>query len=128
MSWDATALISITRQSRATTALIKAGDPVESVFHSPASKRASRATWVRPANVSAINSSPARKVLTQNTPLPRRIGMLVAPRLRQTNRVGGASDTETTAVAVDPGLPESPSAGMTCPAAPGRLIAPRKLF
>src|SRR3954469_16730031 len=105
MSWDATALISITRQSNAITALIRAGDPVASVLHSPVSNRASRATLVRPAKVSAIPSSPARSVLTQNTPLPRRIGMLVAPRLRQTSSVGGASDTEQTAVAVNPVLP-----------------------
>ena len=59
-------MISITRQSKATTALIKAGEPVERVFHSPASKRDSRATLVRPAKVSAISSSPARSVLTQN--------------------------------------------------------------
>src|SRR4051812_37678398 len=128
MSWEATALISITRQSKATTALIKAGEPVERVFHSPASKRDSRATLVRPAKVSAISSSPARSVLTQNTPLPRRIGMLVAPRLRQTSKVGGASDTETTAVAVNPVLPLSPSGGVTCPAAPGRLTPPGNVF
>src|SRR3954447_10659436 len=108
MSCDATALISITRQSKATTALIKAGELVERVFHSPLSKRASRATLVRPAKVSAISSSPARSVLTQNTPLPRRIGILVAPRLRQTSNVGGASETEQTAVAVNPVLPACP--------------------
>src|SRR5882762_10408394 len=109
MSWDATALISITRQSHAITALIKAGEPVASLAHCPVSKRASRATWVRPAKVSATISSPARSVLTQNTPLPRRIGMLVAPRLRQTNSVGGESETEQTAVAVKPVLPLGPS-------------------
>src|SRR5664279_4974813 len=113
MSWDATALISLTRQSNATTALIRAGDPVDRIFHSPASKRDSRATLVRPAKVSAMVSSPARNVLTQNTPLPRRIGMLVAPRLRHTSSVGGASDTEQTAVAVNPVLPLAPSVVMT---------------
>src|SRR5690242_20255676 len=113
MSWEATALISITRQSNATTALISAGAPVESVDHSPASKRDSRATLVRPAKVSAINSSPARSVLTQNTPLLRKIGMLVAPRLRQTSSVGGESETEHTAVAVKPVLPLDPSVVMT---------------
>src|SRR3954463_130530 len=128
MSWEATALISITRQSKATTALIKAGEPVDRGFHSPASKRDSRATLVRPAKVSAISSSPARSVLTQNTPLPRRIGMLVAPRLRQTSKVGGASDTEHTAVAVNPVLPAWPAVVMTCTAAPSRLIASRNVF
>src|SRR4051812_37910394 len=128
MSWEATALISITRQSKATTALIKAGEPVDRVFHSPASKRDSRATLVRPAKVSAISSSPARSVLTQNTPLPRRIGMLVAPRLRQTSRVGGASDTETTAAAETPFLPKAPWGVMPPPAAPSRLTAPRNFF
>src|ERR1700760_984088 len=114
MSWDATALISLTRQSNATTALIKAGEPVESGFHSPASNRASRATLVRPAKVSAMISSPARSVLTQSTPLLRKTGVLVALRLRQTNNVGGASDTDTTAVAVNPVLPAGPSVVMTC--------------
>src|SRR3569623_1528306 len=109
MSWEATALISITRQSKATTALIRAGAPVESVDHSPVSKRDSRATLVRPAKVSAINLSPARSVLTQNTPLLLRIGMLVAPRVRHTSSVGGESDTEHTAVAVNPVLPLDPS-------------------
>src|SRR5688572_13990212 len=109
MSWEATDLISMTRQSQAITALIRAGDPVASDAHWPVSKRASRATLVRPANVSATISSPARSVFTQKTPLPRRIGMLVAPRLRQTSSVGGASDTEQTAVAVKPVLPLGPS-------------------
>src|SRR5829696_6381207 len=109
MSCEATDLISITRQSQATTALIRTGEPVASGLHSPVSKRASRATLVRPAKVSATISSPARSVLTQNTPLPRRIGMLVAPRLRQTSKVGGASETEQTAVAVKPVLPLGPS-------------------
>src|SRR5439155_26366089 len=100
MSCDATALISITRQSSATTALISAGEPVASGDHCPVLKRSSRATLVRPAKMSAIISSPARNVLTQNTPLPRRIGSLVAPRLRRTSDVGDVSDTEQTAVAV----------------------------
>src|SRR5689334_9917934 len=114
MSWDATVLTSITRQSQATTALISTGEPVAKVDHPcPVSKRASRATLVRPANVSATSSSPARSVLTQNTLLPRRIGMLVAPRLRQTSRVGGASETEHTAVAVKPVLPFGPSVVIT---------------
>src|SRR6185295_2189791 len=91
-------------------------------------KRDSRATLVRPAKVSAINSSPARSVLTQNTPLPRRIGMLVAPRLRHTSSVGGASDTEHTAVAVKPVRPLGPSVVMTWTAAPRRLIASRNSF
>ena len=51
--------------------------------------------------------------------------MLVAPRLRQTSSVGGASDTEHTAVAVNPVLPRGPSVVMTCTAAPSRLIASR---
>src|SRR3954471_10320349 len=112
MSWEATALISITRQSNAMTALISAGEPVDSVAHWPASKRDSRATWVRAAKVSAISSSPAGSVLTQNTPLLRKIGMLVAARLRQTSSNGGASETEHTAVAVKPVLPLGPSVVM----------------
>src|SRR4029078_2483988 len=96
MSWEATALISITRQSNATTALIRAGAPGESVDHSPVSKRDSRATLVRQDKISAISSSPARSVLTQNTPLLRRIGMLVAARLRHTSSVGGEAETEHT--------------------------------
>jgi hypothetical protein len=51
--------------------------------------------------------------------------MLVAERLRQTSSVGGASDTEHTAVAVKPVLPACPSVVMTCTAAPRRLIASR---
>src|SRR5476649_518381 len=109
MSCEATDFTSITRQSNATTALSSAGDRVARVDQLPVLNRFSRVTWVRPANVSAMISSPARNVLTQKTPFSRRIGMLVAARLRQTSSVAGLSDTDTTAVAVKPLLPAGPS-------------------
>src|SRR5205085_7878379 len=43
-----------------------------------------------------------------------------------TSSVGGASETEHTAVAVAPVLPPGPAVVITCTAAPSRLIASRK--
>ena len=53
--------------------------------------------------------------------------MLVAPRLRQTSSVGGASDTEHTAVAVKPVLPLGPVGGddMDGGAEPAHRLAER---
>src|SRR5215471_21036377 len=45
----------------------------------------------------------------------------------QTRSVGGASETEHTAVAVKPVLPAAPAVVTTCTAAPSRLIASRKI-
>src|SRR5579859_645409 len=124
--WLATARISITRQSNATTALASTGAPVLSVVHSPTANFSAITAPVRPANTSAIGSQSALSVLTQNTLFSRRIGPPGLRRLRQTSTVGGASDTEHTAVAVNPVLPPGPAVVTTCTAAPRRLMASRK--
>src|SRR5262245_802437 len=99
--WLPTPLISLTRQSNATTAEARTGEPVASVVHSPVAKRSSRLP-LRPEKRLAISSSSARSVLTQNTRLALSTGAELLRRLRQTRSVGGASDTEATAVAVKP--------------------------
>src|SRR5882757_7620164 len=123
--WLATALISTTRQSNATTAAASTGAPVFRVDHSPVAKRSAITAPVRPANTSATASQSAPRVLTQNTLFSRRIGPPWLRRLRHTRMVGGASDTEHTAVAVKPVLPPGPAVVTTWTAAPRRLIASR---
>src|SRR6266851_4066563 len=123
--WLATALISTTRQSKATTDAANTGAPVFSVDHSPVTKRSALAAPVRPANTSATASQSAPNVLTQNTLFSRRIGPPWLLRLRHTRRVGGASDTEHTAVAVKPVLPPGPAVVTTWTAAPSRHMASR---
>src|SRR5262245_952143 len=123
--WLATALISITRQSKATTAPARTGAPVFKVDHRPTAKRSALAAPVRPANTSARASQSAPKVLTQKTLFSRRIGPPSLLRLRHTSRVGGASDTEHTAVAVNPVLPPGPAVVTTWTAAPRRHMASR---
>ena len=76
--------------------------------------------------MSAIGSESAPRVLTQNTPFSRISGPPWLLRLMQTSTVGGASETEHTAVAVKPVLPAGPAVVTTCTAAPRRLIASRK--
>jgi hypothetical protein len=71
-------------------------------------------------------SSPARSVLTQNTPLALTNGAELLRRLRQTSSVGGWSETDATAVAVKPVCPAAPALVTTWTAAPSRLIASRK--
>src|SRR5262244_1207990 len=114
------------RQSKAITADASTGLPVESVVHSPVAKRSLPLTPVRPANTSAISAPLSPSVLTQNTPFSTTAGLVWLRRLRHTNSVGGASETEQTAVAVAPALPPGPAVVITCTAAPSRLIASRK--
>src|SRR5579883_2170854 len=102
--WEATALTSRVRQSKATTAEASTGAPVFSVVHSPTAKRSCNCTPLRPANRSASFSSLAGSALTQNTPFCSSAGALLLRRLRQTSNVAGESDTEHTAVAVKPVL------------------------
>src|SRR5580704_1842579 len=123
--WVATDLTSTMRQSNATTAEASTGLPVASVIHSPTVKRDSGASVVRLANALAIASSPARRVLTQNTPLAWNGPVERLRRLRQTSSMAGASDRAQTAVAVNPPLPPGPSVVTTCTAAPSRLMASR---
>jgi len=80
---------------------------------------------VRPAKISAISAPPSPSVLTQNTPFSTTAGLVWLRRLRHISSVGGASDTEQTAVAVAPALPPGPAVVITCTAAPSRLIASR---
>src|SRR6202165_4963383 len=123
--WLATALISRTRQSNATTAEASTGAPVFMVDHTPATKRSAITAPVRPAKTSARASQSAPSVLTQNTLFSRRIGPPWLLRLRQTRSVGGASDTEQTAVAVKPVLPPGPAVVTARTAAARRLMASR---
>src|SRR5262245_20732585 len=111
------------QQSNAITTAASTGLPVESVVHSPAAKRLQPVTPVRPANRSASSLPPSPKVLTQNTPFSTTDGLVWLRRLRHIKSVGGASDTEVTAVAVAPALPPGPAVVMRCTAAPSRLIA-----
>src|SRR5260370_23553954 len=111
--WLATALISTTRQSNATTEAASTGAPVFSDDHSPVTKRSALVAPVRPANTSATASQSAPNVLTQNTLFSRRIGPPWLRRLTHTRRVGGASDTEHTAVTVKPVLPPPPPGATT---------------
>ena len=62
----------------------------------------------------------------QNTPFSTTAGLVWLRRLRHISSVGGASETEQTAVAVAPALPPGPAVVMTWTAAPSRLIASRK--
>src|ERR1051325_7888382 len=121
--WVATDLTSTMRQSRATTAEASTGLPVESVVHSPTVKRSCAVSAVRPANALAIVSSPARKVLTQNTPLAWNGPVERLRRFRHTSNIAGASESAHTAVAVNPPLPPGPSVVTTGTAAPRRLMA-----
>src|SRR5215475_1857954 len=107
--WLATARISTTRQSKATTDSASTGAPVLRVDHDPAAKRCALTAPVRPANTSARVCPSAPRVLTQKTLFSRRIGPPWLRRLRHTRSVGGASDTEHTAVAVKPVLPPGPA-------------------
>jgi hypothetical protein len=75
--------------------------------------------------MSAMSAPSWPSVLTQKTPFSTTIGLLWLRRLRHTRSVGGASDTEQTAVAVVPALPPEPAVVMTWTAAPSRLIASR---
>src|SRR5206468_13129647 len=100
-------------QSKAITAAVNTGLPVESVVHSPLAKRSDPVTPVRPANRSAMAASPAPSVLTQNTPFLATTGLVWLLRLRHINSVGGASETEQAAVAVAPALPAGPAVVMT---------------
>src|SRR5712675_2857805 len=108
------------RQSNAITGL-----PDDSVVHSPVKKRSLPLTPVRPAKISAISAPLSPSVLTQNTPFSTTAGLVWLRRLRHINSVGGASETEQTAVAVAPALPPGPAVVMTWTAAPRRLIASR---
>src|SRR5579872_3780361 len=121
--WLATALISTTRQSNATTAASRTGAPVFITDQRPAEKRSDDVAPVRPENTSASASLSAPRVLTQKTLFSRRTGPFWLRRLRHTSSVGGASDTEHTAVAVKPVLPPGPAVVTTCTAAPSRLMA-----
>src|SRR5262245_35242171 len=114
------------RQSKATTALESTGLPVSSTVHSPVAKRSEPFTPVRPAKRSAISAPLSPNVFTQNTPFSTTAGLVWLRRLRHINSVGGASETEHTAVAVAPVLPPGPAVVTTCTAAPSRLMASRK--
>src|SRR6201984_3251580 len=107
--WVATDLTSTMRQSNATTAEASTGLPVASVVHSPTVKRSSAGSAVRRAKALAIVSSPARRVLTQNTPLAWNGPVERLRRLRQTSSMAGASESAHTAVAVKPPLAAGPS-------------------
>src|SRR4051812_28001808 len=107
------------------TAERRTGLPVSSTLHSPTLKRSDPCTPVRPAKMSAISAPTAPSVLTQNTPFSSTTGLVWLRRLRHISKVGGASDTEHTAVAVAPVLPAGPAVVITCTAAPSRLMASR---
>src|ERR1700680_3558857 len=124
--WLATALISRTRQSNATTPEASTGAPVFMVDHTPATKRSAIMAPVRPAKTSARASQSAPSVLTQKTLFSRSIGTPWLLRLSHTKSAGGASDPEHTAVAVKPVLPPGPAVVTTWTAAPSRLMASRK--
>src|SRR4051812_48586786 len=96
------------RQSNATTAEASTGLPVVNTVQSPVENRSTPSTPVRPAKISAISAWRAPSVLTQNTPFSVTIGLVWLRRLRQIRTVGGASETEHTAVAVTPVLPPGP--------------------
>src|SRR3984893_1842415 len=123
--WLATARISTTRQSNATTDAASTGAPVFRVDHRPVAKRSALTAPVWPADTSATDSQSAPKVLTQKTLFSRRIGPPSLLRLRHTSSVGGASDTEHTAVAVKAVLPPGPAVVTTWTAAPRRHRASR---
>src|SRR5215472_14803871 len=125
MLWVATVLISTIWQSRATTADVRTGLPDLSTVQRPATKRSSMTRPVRPANVSATSVSSALRVLTHSVPLRSKIALIWLRRLRQTSNVAGSSDTEQTAVAVNPALPPAPSVVTTWTAAPSRHMASR---
>ena len=110
----------------AITAEARTGLPVESVSHSPLANRSLLVMPVRPAKMSAMSAPPSPSVLTQNTPFSTTAGLVWLRRFRHISNVGGASDTEQTAVAVAPALPPGPAVVMTWTAAPSRLIASRK--
>jgi hypothetical protein len=114
------------RQSNATTAEASTGLPVVSTDHSPVAKRSEPCTPVRPAKMSAISAPLSPSVFTQKTPFSTTTGLVWLRRLRHISSVGGASDTEQTAVAVAPVLPPGPAVVTTCTAAPSRHIASRK--
>ena len=113
------------RQSNAITAEASTGLPVDRVVHRPVANRSVPAMPVRPAKMSAISASPSPSVFTQNTPFSATTGLVWLRRLRHMSRVGGASDTEHTAVAVAPALPPGPALVITCTAAPSLLMASR---
>src|SRR5260370_325015 len=73
-----------------------------------------------------ISAPPSPNVLTQNTPFSTTTGLVWLRRLRHMSNMGGASETEQTAVAVAPALPPGPAVVMTWTAAPSRLIPSRK--
>src|SRR5580765_262979 len=102
------------RQSNAITAEASAGLPVDSVVHSPVANRSLPLTPVRPEKISAISAPPSPSVLTQNTPFSTTAGLVWLRRLRHISNVGGASETEHTAVAVAPVLPPGPAVVITC--------------
>src|SRR6476620_6390890 len=114
------------RQSNAITEDASTGLPVDSVSHSPLVKRSLPDTPVRPAKMSAISAPLWPRVLMQNTPFSTTAGLVWLFRLRHIRSVGGASETEHTAVAVAPVLPPGPAVVMTCTAAPSLLLASRK--
>src|SRR5262245_62775413 len=99
------------RQSNAITAEASTGLPVDSVSQSPLANRSPPVMPVRPANMSAISAPSSPSVLTQNTPFSTTIGLVWLRRLRHMSSVGGASETEQTAVAVAPALPPGPEIG-----------------
>src|SRR5215470_14011303 len=111
--WLPTERTSTMRQSNAITDDVSTGLPVDNVVHSPVAKRSLPMTPVRPAKISAIAAPPSPSVLMQNTPFSTTDGLVWLRRLRHISSVGGASETEQTAVAVAPVLPPGPAVVMT---------------
>src|SRR5258708_21916669 len=107
--WLATALISTTWQSKATTASASTGAPVLRVDHDPAAKRWVLTAPVRPANTSAKGWPSAPRVLTQKTLFSRRIGPPWLRRLRHTRRGGGGARPQQTGLAVETVVPPRPA-------------------
>src|SRR5258707_13603169 len=89
--WLATALISTTWQSKATTASASTGAPVLRVDHDPAAKRWVLTAPVRPAKTSAKAWPSAPRVLTQKTLFSLRIGPPCLRRVRDTEREGAGT-------------------------------------
>ena len=102
IAWVWRSRISSTRQSIAASASPSSGAPVTSVDPVALAKRAAPCTPPRPAKRSASASCRAPRILTAKAPHSRRRASVVALRSMQTSSEGGVSDSEESAVAVQP--------------------------
>ncbi len=111
--WVPTSRASMSSQSKATSASLQCGAPVESTDQRPAAKRSAIGTWPTPANSCDRSCRAAGRQLMHSTPFALMMSWAALRRLTQATRVAGVSLTPDTAEQVRPAMPAGPSVAMT---------------